>query len=195
MCQTGSLDRGENTLTDRRRGWAYGTTDDGRYLTIAGSAHKTPKLPDTHEQATPHPIDRDHEAGRVVLALVEEVPHAGVTVTGLAYRVIEVRPRLHILDVHAGNGVPFRVIAHTAGSRPGDGGHATVEFYDRRHPHTEHGQFTGGSYALASLLDDRPRRGLMLHMGVSAWTLDPFTMARVMEWLTGLHQTGALGDA
>ncbi len=111
-----------------------------------------------------------------------------------------------VLDVTAANGVPFRVVLTPAGETPRSGAatapgggaapntEATATFYDRRYPHTEHGQFTGGHYTVRSLLGQDPetfyagrrigsRAGLDLHGGVAAWTLDQDTAAYVAAWL------------
>ncbi len=100
-----------------------------------------------------------------------------------------------ILDVTAANGVPFRVVLTPVGETPPAGAvnpntEPTATFYDRRYPHTEHGQFTGGHYTVRSLLgQDRygrrigSRAGLDLHGGVAAWALDQDTAAYVAAWL------------
>lgn len=101
------------------------------------------------------------------------------------------RPDHFVLDVTGANGTPFRVIAYAAnaaGPFPAyDPTKARVEVYDRRYPHTEHGQ-RAASYFLADLLPDgtRPTRGLCLAGGVDAWNIDAATMRLVEQWLTGV---------
>lgn len=96
-------------------------------------------------------------------------------------------PNVHKLDVVAENGVPFRVVVLTDGisenyGKLNDRGLTEVEFYDRRYPHTQDGQFTGARYYFDSLTDTHGG-GLMLHGGVDDWTLDSITWKTVREWL------------
>ncbi|MGK5682433.1 hypothetical protein [Actinoplanes sp. URMC 104] len=53
-----------------RRGWAWGITNHGEWLSIAGSAHARPHLADTPREATPYPANIVNTVA--VLALVEE---------------------------------------------------------------------------------------------------------------------------
>lgn len=85
-----------------------------------------------------------------------------------------------ILDVVAENGVPFRVIMQ---AKPDSNKEATVSFYDRRHNHTVHGQFTGGSYYISTLLEANSNGGLNLYGGVADWTIDSATFRLVRDWL------------
>lgn len=95
------------------------------------------------------------------------------------------------LDMIARNGVPFRAVINDE-----DG---TVAFYDRRHPHTEHGQFTGGRYFISTLLDEDVYgpgpAGLNLYGGVDDWSLDAKTYALVLDWLRTRVETADLWDA
>jgi hypothetical protein len=86
--------------------------------------------------------------------------------------------KLQILDVPAENNVDFRVLVVTK-----DEGESTVEFYDRRYPHTVHGQFTGARYYLSTMLEHGSGAGLNLHGGVDDWTLDSVTFRKVRDWL------------
>lgn len=76
-------------------GWAWGiATGEGEWLTIPGSAHRTPVLAATPGNATPFPsalIVR--EPDQIVLARVSPSYHPGVTVTQTAYRILERAPR------------------------------------------------------------------------------------------------------
>lgn len=53
------------------------------------------------------------------------------------------------------------------------------------------GQFTGGCYYISTLLNDdgwgwdirKGERGLALHGGVSAWTVDPASLKKIGNWL------------
>jgi hypothetical protein len=84
----------------------------------------------------------------------------------------------NILDVVAENGVPFRVIMDSIGGKE-----ATVSFYDRRTNSTVHGQFTGGSYYVSTLLEANSSSGLNLYSGVTDWTIDSATFRLVRDWL------------
>lgn len=53
-----------------RKGWTWGTTDHGEWLSIAGSYHACPHLAETPESATPYPANIVNT--EPVLALVEE---------------------------------------------------------------------------------------------------------------------------
>ena len=69
-------------------GWAWGTTDGGEWLTIPGSVYAHPTLhPTAGDAPRPTYVILGHD---LVLARVREVAHHGVTVTGLAYRILEV---------------------------------------------------------------------------------------------------------
>lgn len=101
-----------------------------------------------------------------------------------------------ILDVTAANGVPFRVVYLAGGEtsiyQSSDTDAPLVEFYDRRHPFTEHGQFTGGRYYADTLLGiglgagarvGSDGRGLNLQGGEPDWTLDADTATQVVAWI------------
>lgn len=113
-------------------------------------------------------------------------------------------PRIFILDVVAGNGIPFRALAiprsvegpnrHRA---PAGRDHALVEFYDRRFPiDGEHGQFTVGYYDVDTILGrdeyGHATGGLCLNGDVPAWSLDEVTMSFVRAWLGALADGGWL---
>jgi hypothetical protein len=100
-----------------------------------------------------------------------------------------------ILDLVARNGIPFRVVFY----HPGESGpypaaadpeHPIVEFYVRRFPHTDHGQFVSRYYA-----DTILRRGsfpmgpgpLNLDGGIPAWNIDADSMVLVRDFLTHHH--------
>lgn len=61
-----------------------------------------------------------------------------------------------------------------------------VEFYDMRFDHCILGQFVSRYYA-DTLLEGE--RGLCLHGGVEAWTVNLPNMARVRNWLRGFEHT------
>lgn len=67
-----------------RRGYAWGMTDGGEWLTIAGSAWRAPVLAETPEAAV-----RDDDPWTNTLALVEERWHPGVSGDGRAYKILE----------------------------------------------------------------------------------------------------------
>jgi hypothetical protein len=68
-----------------RRGWAWGTTSKGEWLTIPGSYHAAPHLADAPGEATPYP---ENIVGDMpVLALVEQ--HPAWWGNGYAFRIIE----------------------------------------------------------------------------------------------------------
>ncbi len=101
-----------------------------------------------------------------------------------------------VLDVVTALGTPIRAVVFLPGAtdRPNparaEPDHTHVEFYDRRYPHTVHGQFTGGGYRLRPLLDDPVRGGLNLHGGEPAWTIDADTWRLVDTWLRSLPVVG-----
>lgn len=95
-----------------------------------------------------------------------------------------------VLDVVNALGTPFRAVVFLPGApRPNparaEAEHAHVEFYDRRYPHTEHGQYVS-YYRVRSLLDEPVRGGLNLHGGEPAWTIDADTWRLVEAWLRSL---------
>ncbi|WP_248581589.1 hypothetical protein [Nocardioides sp. InS609-2] len=102
-----------------------------------------------------------------------------------------------VLVVTASSGIDFGVRVVEAGATYGlfrlfEADRALVEFYDRRYPHTEHGQFVS-RYELDTLLGNHrlwsvppaPGQGLTLHGGVPDWVIDGATMDRVYAWLRG----------
>ena len=96
---------------------------------------------------------------------------------------------MHTLDIVAENDVPFRVVLLGPGEEnavypAATDEQAIVEFYDRRYPHTEHGQFTGGRYFLSTLLEEVPwYYSLALDGGgVREWRLDDQTRRVVTAW-------------
>lgn len=106
------------------------------------------------------------------------------------------------LDITAANGTPFTVVYIPAGvagpnpaRTPASNTRSTVEFYDARHPHSEHGQFTGGYYYVETILgtDEHARPGagqggLCLDGGnASVWSLDAASMDVVRTWLRALE--------
>ena len=94
-----------------------------------------------------------------------------------------------ILDITAANGVPrFRVVLYEPGETgpypaARDDERPMVEVYDRRYPHTEHGQFTGGRYFVETLAGSTHGAGISLDGGVDDWTLDGPSYALVRAWL------------
>lgn len=95
------------------------------------------------------------------------------------------QPGSFVLDITAKNGVPFRVVFYLPGAvgpfpAAKEDERPTVEFYDRRYPHTEHGQFTGGRYFLSTIFPGD--QGVWLHGGVDAWTVDGASMLVVRAW-------------
>lgn len=92
-------------------------------------------------------------------------------------------------EVESG-GVPFTARIVGRGDRYGmnwcltnDGAEPLIEFYDRRFPHTELGQFVSRYHA--STLGNRMGigGGLCLDAGVPAWSLDAVAYGMVTEWL------------
>lgn len=74
-----------------REGYSAGTTDSGEWLTILGSYHAAPVLYATMAEARAAIPANLHPslAERMVVKLVREVYHPGVTGSGHAYRIIE----------------------------------------------------------------------------------------------------------
>lgn len=109
---------------------------------------------------------------------------------------------MHYLDIVAENDVPFRVVLLGPGEEnavypAATDEHAIVEFYDRRYPHTEHGQFTGARYFLSTLLEEVPwYYPLALDGGVREWRLDHLTRRVVTAWarILGAPETAREGD-
>lgn len=97
------------------------------------------------------------------------------------------------IDVVARNGVPFRVVYLPEGidseNFPGACKEvpylAHVEFYDRRHPHTPDGQFTGGRYFLSGVLLNQ--EGINLYGGVADWIIDERAMKVIHAWLVNVN--------
>ena len=84
---------------------------------------------------------------------------------------------LHILDVTAANGVPFRVEFNaTAG---------LITMFDRRHDFTEHGQKICQYRVDTLLADEYPdnQAGLLMAGGVPDWSIDGPTMQVVRLWM------------
>lgn len=98
----------------------------------------------------------------------------------------------YTLDITTYNGVPFRVVY---GFREYLNGELSptkvVAFYDRRYPHTEHGQFVA-DYSADTLLDHPEYRGMALYGGEPSWVIDGHTMGLVHDWLINIPE---LGDA
>jgi hypothetical protein len=67
------------------KGWAWGTTSEGKWLTIPGSYYRAPRLAETPDDATPYPSNIVGD--RPVLALVEQ--HPSWWDSGYAFRIIE----------------------------------------------------------------------------------------------------------
>lgn len=91
----------------------------------------------------------------------------------------------YVAGIHrftAANGVPF-----TAVILYGDDGQMLIAFYDRRWMRTtDFGQFTGASYYISTLTEDRYRHikhGLNLHGGVTEWTVDADSMIDLYLWM------------
>lgn len=60
----------------------------------------------------------------------------------------------------------------------------TVQFYDRRYPHTPDGQFIT-NYYVTTLLDNRLKiNGLDLYGGEPDWIVDPSSMEFILEWVS-----------
>lgn len=59
----------------------------------------------------------------------------------------------------------------------------TVEFYDTEHQHSLFGQFTGGRYHVADMLNHSPDAGLVLHGGVPQWQVSAANMQEIKTWL------------
>lgn len=74
-----------------RLGYSAGTTDSGEWLTILGSHHAAPTLYATEAEARDAiPADLGPWlADRMVVKLVREVYHPGVTGSGRAYRIVK----------------------------------------------------------------------------------------------------------
>jgi len=73
-----------------RKGWAWGTTDGGEWLTILGSHWSAPLLADTAaEAALPEAASAPWLRDRMVLAHVTETWHPGVA-SGRAYRINQI---------------------------------------------------------------------------------------------------------
>lgn len=95
------------------------------------------------------------------------------------------------LDFVAANGVPFRAVRLAAGEHgnypAAVATEPVVEFYDRRYPHTEDGQFTGARYYVATIMGrdayGSGAGGLSLDGGSPDWTVDALAMALVRSWL------------
>lgn len=86
------------------------------------------------------------------------------------------------------NGVPFRVL-YVPGM--GNAVEPGVRFYDARYPHDRglKAQFTGASYYVSTLMEDRDRLsryGLNLHGGVDDWAVDAASMREVFTWLDSI---------
>lgn len=98
------------------------------------------------------------------------------------------------MDILAENGIRFRAVLLVDGvsenyGKLNDSGDAEIEFYDTRYPHTSDGQFTGARYYAKTLLNDRgwypnKPRGLNLHGGIEAYTLDEDSFEVVLNWMT-----------
>ena len=88
-------------------------------------------------------------------------------------------PKIHIIDITNNEGIPFRAKL-TVDPEPGK---TKISFYDRRYDHTPDGQFTGGQYYANDIAQIPYGRGLNLHGGVSAWTIDGPTFTTVRDWL------------
>lgn len=112
---------------------------------------------------------------------------------------MEETPGMFVLDVTAENDTPFRVVAYVPGATgpypaAKDEARSLVEFYDRRYPHTEHGQFTGGRYHVEtflagwerSLSDPRQRGAFPLNGNSRAWMVDFHTNELIIRWLRAL---------
>lgn len=80
-------------MTSNRSGWAYGDHEEGgEWLTILGSAHRTPMLHATRaaaEAALDEAGIRHATHMRIRVARVTEVAHGGVS-SGYAYRIHEI---------------------------------------------------------------------------------------------------------
>lgn len=86
-----------------------------------------------------------------------------------------------ILDITADNGIPFRVVYGHRTFRNGTKSTVkVVAFYDRRHPHTEYGQFIG-DYDITTICNHMG--GLDLYGGEPDWTMDDDSMRVVKTWL------------
>ena len=99
------------------------------------------------------------------------------------------------LDVTAANGVPFRAVFvpadaaypnHPAAKRLSD--QPLIEFYDRRYPHTQDGQFVGARYYVSTIRNGDA--GLILDGGIPNWQIDADTMRLVRTWLTHCLNNG-----
>ena len=107
---------------------------------------------------------------------------------------------MQIMDFASDRGVPFRALHLDAGE---DGPNkartspteARIEFYDRRYPHTEHGQYVADYYrrSLLERVDGDPLTGLLLWPGTEPdWVLDAATMSLVLAWLLNCRQAKAV---
>jgi len=97
------------------------------------------------------------------------------------------------LDIETGK-IPFRVRIVEKGQKYGlnsclshDNKEPLVEFYDKRFPHTEHGQFVS-RYYLSTLTERDNSNGLNLSGGVPNWSIDGDTMNQVTAWLKNYQQ-------
>jgi hypothetical protein len=99
-----------------------------------------------------------------------------------------------LLDIVAGNGVPFRVLYLPAGTEgpnvhrhPATSDKATVEFYDRRFEHAAGlGQFVSNYFVATVLGTDgygHSEGGINLAGDVDDWTVDAAAMRVVRAWL------------
>lgn len=95
----------------------------------------------------------------------------------------------NVLEVESG-GIKFNVKIVREGDKYGLNNCLThtnpatmVEFYDSRHPHTEHGQFVS-RYYLHTLLERELNQGINLDGGVEAWKINGEAMNAVATWLS-----------
>lgn len=88
-----------------------------------------------------------------------------------------------IIDIVSANRIPFRVVYGKRQYRDGSySSFEVVSFYDRRFPHTAHGQFVS-DYNPETMLERERGYGLNLDGGVPNWTIDAGTMDLVRSWL------------
>lgn len=85
-------------------------------------------------------------------------------------------------------GIPFTARRVNTGDKYGQNwclthdGKPMIEFYDRRHLHTEFGQFVS-RYNLDTLQGGERGHGLNLHGNVQDWRVDGESLAQVLEAL------------
>jgi hypothetical protein len=81
----------ETAMRYLRTGYVAGWASD-TWLTVPGSAYVRPTLAATHAEAETQRRERWPNLTDLDIRYVGEVPHAGVSVSGLAYRILPESP-------------------------------------------------------------------------------------------------------